>query len=67
MRYPNAVPIDVGWYPEFLEAGEFVIRVVREPDWDAPLHVDSRSSVDGLLTALKGAILIAKKTSETTG
>lgn len=54
MRYPNAVTIDVGWYPESLEVGEFVIRVVREPDWDVPLFVDSRSSVDGLLTALKG-------------
>lgn len=29
--------VDVGWYPSFDEAGEFVVMVIKNRDWDVPL------------------------------
>lgn len=29
--------VDVGWYPSFDEAGEFVVMVIKNRDWDSPL------------------------------
>jgi hypothetical protein len=51
--------LDVGWYPEFSEEGEFVVRVVRGTNWDDPLFQDSSRTVDGLLSCLAAAITVA--------
>lgn len=60
VAYENEVLLDIGWYPEFSDAGGFVIRVVKQINWDEPLFIDSNKTVDGFLSALKEAILIAK-------
>lgn len=60
VRYAGDVVLDIGWYPEFSEEGEFVVRVVRESHWDEPLFLEAHKTVDGLLKCLKEAILAAK-------
>lgn len=55
--------LDVGWYPEFSDEGEFVIRVVRGTNWDDPLFQESCRTVDDLLSCLKAAIKVAKDTA----
>jgi hypothetical protein len=59
VRY-GLVTLDVGWYPEFSSEGEFVVRVVRDANWDKPLLVESSKTVDGLLTCIRRALAVAK-------
>ncbi len=52
--------LDVGWYPEFSEEGEFVVQVVRDTNWEEPLFQESCRTVDALLLSLKAAIQVAR-------
>ncbi len=55
--------LDVGWYPEFSDEGEFVVRVVRGANWDEPLFEESCRTVAALLSCLKAAIVVAESTA----
>jgi hypothetical protein len=59
IRYPGAVLVDIGWFPEFSSEGSFVVSVVREPHWDEPLFREEHRTVDELLRRLPEAVRIA--------
>jgi len=59
VRFPRGLLIDVGWYPECSRDGAFVVRVVRDADWDNPLFLERHSKVEGLLRSLQRAVVIA--------
>jgi len=56
ISYPGGLVIDVGWYPEFSDQGTFVVSVVGEEGWDAPVFSEKCSSATALLTALRNAV-----------
>jgi hypothetical protein len=55
--------LDVGWYPEFSEEGEFVVQVVRDTNWEEPLFQERCRTVDALVLSLNAAVEVAKGTS----
>ena len=59
VSFPRGVVLDVGWYPEFLADGAFVIRVVRETDWEDAIFIEHQPDIDGLLASLSRAVPIA--------
>jgi len=59
VKYGDRV-LDVGWYPEFSNEGEFVIRVVHGTNWDEPLFQESCRTTDGFWRCLKTAIKVAQ-------
>jgi len=61
--YPDSVILDVGWYPEFSEEGEFVVRVAREGKWNKPLFEESHKTTQGLLRCLREAVMVATSRS----
>lgn len=34
VEFPNGYMIDVGWYPSFEEDGKFIIRLIKDHDWE---------------------------------
>jgi hypothetical protein len=63
VQYPNAVVLDVGFYPEFSDRGSFVVSVVRAGDWDAPLFKQHGQTIEALLDALRRAVIAAVSAS----
>jgi hypothetical protein len=59
-RYEGGVLVDVGWSPSFSAEGAFVVRVVREADWDAPLFLERHASVAALGDAVRRAARVAE-------
>lgn len=37
ISYDNGYLIDVGWYPEFDEEGNFRVSVINDSQWDNPI------------------------------
>ena len=37
VSYENDYLIDVGWYPEFDEKGNFAVSVIKDYQWDNPI------------------------------
>ena len=35
--YENNYLIDVGWYPEFSEKGNFIVSLIKDYKWDNPV------------------------------
>jgi len=64
VEYPNAVLLDVGWYPEFSEDGGFVVSIAVDQDWDEPIFrktcADVRALRELLLEAIAAASLAAQ-------
>ncbi len=60
VKYARGVLLDIGWYPEFSSEGAFVVRVVRETDWDQPLFLEKHRGVDGLLECIPRAVAAAE-------
>ncbi|HEY2732731.1 MAG TPA: hypothetical protein VGI70_02040 [Polyangiales bacterium] len=63
VRYPNAVVLDVGFYPAFSDRGSFVVSVVQADDWDAPLFKQHGQTIDSLFDALRRAVNAAVSAS----
>lgn len=44
VSYERGYLLDVGWYPSFDPSGCFQIRVIKEYDWENPVHISSAHS-----------------------
>ena len=60
ISYGGQIALDVGWYPEFSEAGAFVVRVVRIDDWETPLFIEEHRSVQELAHSMSRAARVAE-------
>jgi hypothetical protein len=58
IRYGDVI-LDIGWSPSFSESGAFVVRVVRESDWEAPLFFERHSAITDMIAAVRRAVPIA--------
>src|SRR5688572_16955207 len=58
-RFGECTTLDVGWYPEFAPDGSFVVVVIREQNWDAPLFKQEASTVADLRRAIVEGISAA--------
>jgi hypothetical protein len=64
IHYASGKLIDVGWYPELSENGEFVVVVVSgdtPESWEAPLFEQRVQTTVALRTALNQAIALASR------
>ena len=66
VRYLNGLIVDVGWYPEFSEDGQFTVRVVADADWERPLFRMECSTISALMVTLRNACSIAAGASRAT-
>jgi hypothetical protein len=62
-HFHGGIVLDAGWFPSFSEDGAFVVRVVRETDWDDPLFLEKSKTVAGLLASIRRAVVIAAAAS----
>ena len=61
--YERRYLLDVGWYPSFDHSGCFQIRVIKEFDWEKPVHISSAISYEGVIEKISAAqTLILKLT-----
>lgn len=54
--YPGGLLLDAGWYPEFCESGLFVVKVVRDFNWENLLFEVNANTIDGFVRSLNEAI-----------
>lgn len=59
--YPNGLLIDIGWHPEFSEEGVFLVTLIKDKDWEAPLMREACASAPALLNALSKAVQAAEQ------
>ena len=57
--YGGGVALDVGWYPELDPEGRYVVQVVCDDRWDAPLLAREARTERELEAALSEAIAVA--------
>jgi hypothetical protein len=57
VEYPNSYLIDVGWYGRYSTLnGVFIIRIIKNSEWDNPVFKDEYRSVTELYEGMKIAI-----------
>lgn len=61
VEYTNGALIDVSWLPECAADGRFVVLVIANDDWDAPLSLAETTSIHELATLLRNAIQLAQQ------
>ena len=61
IAYQNGAIIDLGWFPSFSPAGEFVLSVIRESDWVNPSGQWKPKTWLELVVTLNEAIAIASR------
>lgn len=52
VNYNDKYIIDVGWYPEFDENGNFKIYVIEDFNWSYPKIIKKSKTLDGLILDL---------------
>ena len=60
VEFFNGYLLDLGWYPEYDEEGEFVIRVIKDQDWESPVYKKKCKDEDQLFHNLEMAIKIVR-------
>lgn len=40
------IMIDLGWYPDFDPSGHYVLRMIRDKNWEEPLEIFSSRSIN---------------------
>jgi hypothetical protein len=55
--------LDIGWFPSFSEEGTFVVRVVQQSDWDAPLFLEEPATLSDMLASVGRAVQVAETAS----
>ena len=58
-RYDGFV-LDIGWFPSFSEQGTFIVRVVHESDWEAPLFIEKPATLSDMLESVGRAVRVAE-------
>jgi hypothetical protein len=61
VEYPADVILDVGWYPEFDAAGNFVVSIVQHGEWERPLFQESAVTIEELKASIVAGIRIASQ------
>jgi len=61
VQYGERMLVDVGWYPDCSPEGRFVVLVVRDGQWDAPVSRFEARSFEELATSIGVAAQRAKK------
>ena len=59
VSYGDSVLVDVGWYPDSDPAGEFLVLVVVDRDWDQPAATLAATSIDELRERVQDAVELA--------
>lgn len=54
------VLLDVGWYPECSASGSFVVAVVENGDWDAPIFRAEAATLAELVGAVESGARVAE-------
>lgn len=60
INFNNGRSVDIGWYPEFSSAGQFLIHVINDGEWDFPVIQIKFSQIEMLVPVINFAILVAK-------
>lgn len=55
VSYESGYLLDVGWYPSFDPSGCFQIRVIKEYDWENPVHISSAQSYNEVIEKITAA------------
>ncbi|MWV17460.1 hypothetical protein F3I16_15570 [Pseudomonas sp. L-22-4S-12] len=55
VSYAGTYLLDVGWYPSFDPSGFFQIRVIKEYDWESPVHITCAKSYKELIGKIVAA------------
>lgn len=48
--------VDVGWYPEFDENGQFTVLLIHNLDWQKPLRLEKVKTIKDLINAINKSI-----------
>jgi hypothetical protein len=59
VRFDKNTLVDVGWYPEFSANGAFTVTVIRDENWDEPLHRIKAESIQALYSAIEEGVRVA--------
>jgi len=54
--FPCGQILDIGWYPEFSARGSFVISLIRNQDWQNPIHCEKAKNWAELKIALENVL-----------
>lgn len=38
IEYDNGYLIDIGWYPEYDEEGNFIVQLIKDYNWENPIY-----------------------------
>jgi hypothetical protein len=56
IEFRDCYLVDVGWYPDFDEKGRFMVRVIKNYEWDKPVLRKKVKTFVGLKKCLQEAI-----------
>lgn len=48
--------IDIGWYPSFKQDGKFIISIIKDYDWQAPILQYKTAEIDKLIEFIKNEV-----------
>ncbi|WP_085712123.1 MULTISPECIES: hypothetical protein [unclassified Pseudomonas] len=54
--FPFQQIIDIGWYPEFSENGEFKVSLVSNSNWEKPIHSEKAKNWTELKNAIENTL-----------
>lgn len=59
IAFGDELIIDVGWYPEFQSHGHFLVRIIKNENWQNPMFKEECRTLDALRSTIeKAAVLI---------
>lgn len=61
VSFYNKYLIDIGWYPEFDQNGQFKISAIKEYDWDNPIYISICKTIEDLKKEFEHCIKIIDK------
>lgn len=64
IQYGDNIILDVGWYPEFDISGNFLVQIIKNQDWSAPVFKKACQNIENLIDTLNYAIVFAERRAE---
>ncbi len=61
VKYTDDYLLDLGWYPEYKVDGKFVVQLIKDRNWDAPVYRACCKSQEQLRQILETAINFVSK------
>ena len=53
--------LDVGWYPEYEAAGQFIVQLVKGQDWENPQYKKSCKTCEELERIIQELVVLFEK------